>query len=415
MGKRILFTLAFFLVLNPEAFSAPLTLSTAFKAAVERTETMPIAESRVHEAEAQTDRFHGAFFPELSAGATYERQSTVINTKGKYDQSNTKLTLTESLLAGGRDRANVNAAAANTRAEEFNRTDTRNNLYVQVAAAFYGLLSARREVENIQKSIDLTQQRINELGKRKKIGKSRNIEILAVASQRSVLQAQLVAAVAARRVAKNNFANVTGLDRNTELNDDATLPAEVKNLPALLTKVESRPDVLALGATVESSNSLVSAARSGYFTSLDLQANYYPSRYNYQTTAPDWDAQLTFTLPIFSGGITKASVREAEEVRNQSELFLSQGKRNAETEIHTAYNNLASSLEQVKALEKAVAATEQNYREQEKDYRYSLATNLDVLQALLTYYDTKRTLDRTRYQALSSAAELKAAINELGE
>lgn len=90
-----------------------------------------------------------------------------------------------------------------------------------------------------------------------------------------------------------------------------------------------------------------------------------------------------------------------------------QKRRAAETEIHTAYNSYMSALEQMRALERAVQITEQNYKEQEKDYRFSLASNLDVLQALNSLHESKRSLDRTRYRAFTALAELRAAANQV--
>jgi outer membrane protein TolC len=70
-------------------------------------------------------------------------------------------------------------------------------------------------------------------------------------------------------------------------------------------------------------------------------------------------------------------------------------------------------LDQIKALEAALKSTEGNYREQEKNYRFGQATNLDVIQALNSFQDSKRTLDRTRYLAFSAWAELKAATAQV--
>lgn len=392
--------------------AAGLSLEEVYQAAIKKTESVPIAESLLRESRAQVDQVRGTFLPTLSAGIDYQRQNTRIGSTGEYDQGSTKISLYQSILAGGRDRANLKAYQAMESAQKYNLTDSKNLLYIQVARSFFTLLSAEKEVENTQKSIDLTQRRIEELQKRKRIGKSRTIEILASEAQKSVLQAQLLAAIGERRIAKNNFSNLTGLDRNTSLVDEIDLPKEVRRLDELLSTADKRPDILSLQASLEGSRYRVKAASSSYFPSLDFNANYYPSRYHFQT-GPEWDAMLVLTFPLFSGGIIQAQVREAEEERLQAELVLSQRKREARTEIHTAYNTLVSNMNQLKALEKALKATEQNYHEQEKDYRYSLATNLDVLQALNTYLDTKRTLDRTRYQALDAMAELKALVNEI--
>lgn len=389
------------------------SLEEAYQAALKKTETVPIILSQLRQAEAQVDKARGEFFPSLAASANYQRQNKMIGTTSEYDQALGKLTLSQSLFAGGKDKAQLNAANANHKAYEYQTLDTKNALYIQVAQAFYSVLSAEHEVTNTKKSIELTKKRVTELQKRKKIGKSRSIEILAAETQHSVLEAQLLAAIGEHQRAKSNFFNFTGLDPNTPLKDDLTLPKEIKSLETYLTQLENRPDLLSLRSKLESQESLVSVAQADYFPRLDLTANYYFSRFHYPTTSPDWDAGITLTVPLFSQGITRATVREAQESKLQAELALNQKKRNAEVEIHMAYSNLLSFLEQVKALEKAMAATEENYKQQEKDYRYSLATNLDVIQALDTLDDTKRTLDRTRYQALHAAAELKAVANEL--
>lgn len=392
---------------------AALKLEDAYKAAVAQTETVPFAESQLRESQAQVDEVKGNFLPHLSAGADYQRQDKNIGSLGKTDQAIGRLTLSQSIFEGGKDKANLNAANLKQTFQEYNVETSKNNLYMAVAQSYYALLSARAEVKNTEKSIELTKQRVTELSKRKKIGKSRNIEVLAAEAQLSVLQAQLLAAIADRRIAKNNFSNVTGLDRDSELDDSQELPTEIKSLKSYLALTDKRPDILGLRAAAESADFETKAASAGHNPSLELQGNYYPYRYRPQTTGADWDAMVVLSIPLYTGGIVQAQVRQSSERKVQAELQLKQKIRDADREIHTAYNNLVSAIEQVKALEKAVAATEQNYREQEKEYRYSLSTNLDVLQSLNTLRDTQRTLDRTRYLAFSAWAELNALTNQI--
>lgn len=397
------------------AQAAPATLSEVFRAAAARTESVPIAESQLREADAVVSGARADFLPTIAGSATYQRQEKEISSINSFDQTTGKLTLSQSLLNGLGDKADLDAAKANRSAKEYNLASTRNALYASVARVYYGLLSALREVSNTQRSIDLAKERIKELNRRKKIGKTRDIEVLAADAQLAVLEAQLLAAHGARRIAKNNFANVTGLDRDLELEDTAALPTEKQNLRSFRAALDSRPDILSLRASVLSDEYAVKSAFAGHLPTLDLSGNYYLYRQHKLTSAADWDAQLVLSLPLFSGGAVQSSVRQAVEQKTQSELLLNQRLRDSDREIHTAYNNLTSSIEQVKALERALAATEKNYKQQEKDYRYSLATNLDVLQALNTFHDTKRSLDRTRYQALIALAELKAAANQVGE
>lgn len=401
------------LFLSETLLANSLALDDVYKQALEKAESLRISESELRVSEVQTDKARSDFFPSLSLNSSYLRQNKILPSVNEYDQQVTKLNFSQSLYAGGKDSSMVNAAKANVKSLFYKLEESKNSFYIQVAQVFYAQLSAEREVENTKKSIELTKKRLEELDRRKKIGKSRNIELLAAQSQLSILEAHLLASLGELQVAKNNFYLLTGLDSKISLKEDASLPQENRDLKTLLSSLEQRPDLLALNSHLRSTEELVGAARSEFLPNLDVSANYYLSRTNSSSNAPDWDASLTLTIPLFSKGLTSAEVKEAQERRMQAELLLNQKRRNAETEIKSAYHNFMSFLEQVKALEKAVVATEQNYKQQERDYRFSLATNLDVIQALNTLDETKRSLDKTRYQALYAAAILKATVNEL--
>jgi outer membrane protein len=47
---------------------------------------------------------------------------------------------------------------------------------------------------------------------------------------------------------------------------------------------------------------------------------------------------------------------------------------------------------------------------QQRDYRFGLVTNLDVLQALTAYQENLRALDRARYTAKLNYLRLEAAV-----
>jgi len=145
---------------------------------------------------------------------------------------------------------------------------------------------------------------------------------------------------------------------------------------------------------------------------VDIGANYYPTRDGARENM-NWDVGITLTLPIFTGGLVNAQVREASALKTEAAYLLASSKRRAETEIRTAYNSLISAIDQIKALESALKFTEQNYKEQTKNYKFSQATNLDVISALNTYQETKRSFDRTHYQALLYWAQLKATTAQI--
>jgi outer membrane protein TolC len=57
----------------------------------------------------------------------------------------------------------------------------------------------------------------------------------------------------------------------------------------------------------------------------------------------------------------------------------------------------------------ATDAARKNYETQQRDYRFGLVTNLDVLQALTVFQENQRALDRARYTAKLNYLRLQAA------
>lgn len=393
--------------------TASLTLREVYEAAKEKTETLPQSQSAVREYEARKDQVFGRFLPGLSLGASYQRQDRSAGLNSP-EQTTTRLILTQSLFEGWRDKAQLNAAKANVLAQKQSLTAAENNLFSEVAISFFTVLAAEQDIRNIQKSIDLTQNRITELNKRLKVGRTQKVEVLAADAQQAVLKAQLLSAQGNLNVARDTFARVTGLPRETPLTDPMRFPREPRPIDSYLAEIENRPDIQALKLTVEANEYEITAAKGGHLPTLLFTGNRYLSQSGVRSTSQhDWDIGLTLSFPIFSGGIVSARVREIRENELQAELQLKQQRRVAEEQIRRAYNTLNSSLEQVKALEAARSATEANYKEQVRNYRFSLTTNLDVIQALNSLQDTNRTLDKTRFDALIAWAQLRTAIGNV--
>lgn len=414
--KLVLFIVSLIsLASNLWAASSPISLWEAYQTALKKSESVQIAESQQRQSEARVDQAMSGFKPSLSASVNYQKQNVPMPSVGKNEQATGKLTITQSLYAGGRDSANVSAAKSEHEAQKWNLANVQNSLYSTIAKNYYALLSAQKEVKNIETSILLNQKRTEELVQRKKIGKSRNIEVLAAQAQIAVLQAQLMTAQGQLENAKSVFINSTDLSLNRELKEERISSRSIPELSYYLKTVEERPNIQALRLLVENSSLSLEAARAAHKPSLDLSGSMYPYRYHSVSGAQDWDATLTLTIPIYAGGLTDGRVREALEKKSQSELTLAQFRREAALEIETDYQSLVSSLNQMNTLQNALKITEQNYREQEKDFRFSLATNLDVLQALNTLHETKQSLDRAHYDALLNFAKLKVATNKITE
>ncbi len=389
------------------------TLSDAYRSALEKTEVSALGRARINQFDAKTDQARANFLPQFSFGANYSRQDLPANPSQSY----TKLNLSQSLYSGGRDQASLASSKFLKIAHEQEYSNAKLNTFVSVARSYYQSQSAEWEVKTIRKTSDLANDRLKEIKKRTEIGKSRKIELLAAQAQLSVLESQLKAAEGNLATVKDQFTLITGLDKDVVLAEQAETVKMPESIDKYLPFLEKRPDIQSMKSQIDAAESSIGTVKSGHLPALSADGNYYLSRSSSVASTKEnkWDVGLTLTLPLYSGGVTSARVQEYSEKQREIELLLSQARRQAESGIRTAHNNLMSALNQMKSLEAALAATEQNFKEQEKNYRYGQATNLDVIQALNLYLDTKRTLDRTRFQGMTSWAELDAATAQIPE
>jgi outer membrane protein len=414
-NKHLYLSIILFL-LNPIYLWAeePLTLKDCFKAALKRSEVLATQQELVVQAEENYHRAWGAIFPTINGAYTYFHQSgsgftNSGNTSNSEGQQTLGVTADQPLFRGFSDFAAVHEEKSFIKAQEEARQWAGMQLYSDVASAFYTRLSFQRDLSVLDNELGLYQKRIKELQDRFNIGRSRITEVLTDQTAQTILKAQREQVLGQLDVSKEVLSFLTGLDQDVLLDDTDDVPSNIGTLDNYQSLVNARPDIIAAQKNVDAYKSNISVARGGYLPNVDLISDYYGERPDRAANGA-WDVEIAVTLPIFTGGITSSKVKTAESLKRQSELQLSQVKRMALEDIRSLYHNLKADLSQMLALQEAFDISEKNYKANVQDYEYNLVTNLDVLQALTSYQDTQRSLEKIRYQAKIDYEQLEASV-----
>ncbi|HTB34201.1 MAG TPA: TolC family protein, partial [bacterium] len=171
--------------------------------------------------------------------------------------------------------------------------------------------------------------------------------------------------------------------------------------------LDQRPDLLAAAANVLAAKEGVTIESGQHLPQVSVGADYYPYRY-----APDtdinWDAYLNVTMPIFMGGIINSQTRAAESAQRQAEEQMEQTRRMDLENLRSAYVKLHYDLSQEQALVDAADLAGKNYKAETRNFERGLVTNLDVLQAMVTFVTTLQAADATHYAALGDYQSLQA-------
>ncbi len=369
-------------------------LKSSFQAARLNMESLKKSESVINQSEEQKIRARAAVLPTLSGIGNY----TVIDPPSAGSPNPFLLTrqhsagfrLSQPLLRGGSVSA-YQLAKENILLARFQKEATEINLYQLVINAYYRLAMAQMDVKNVEQYLQLSQERVKEIKQRSVIGRSRKGELVEAQAQYNMVESQYQQTLISQDEAERNYEYYTNI-KPEKIILDGKIPQVTFSLEDHLMKLRSRPDLLANEQQVRIAENKINIAKGPHYPQVDLTSNYYVDRTGILATSK-WDVGFTMTIPLYQGGGVSASVREALEGRRIVQLQNSEYQRSASREMAINYQNLLRIQEQLKALKESLGNSEQAYRLNKKDYQFGLVTNLDVLQTLNIYIETKRSYD----------------------
>lgn len=414
--------LAFPLLASAQSAStAPATgralgLAEAYKLALARSEEIAISGENWNETVAKADELWSHVMPHVNVMGTETFQDVPKGQSGLFLQHQREqgwVNAHQPLFSGFREFIAFKAAKGLGRAAELKLERAKQLLYQDVARSWLDLLEAQEDIRIRAALLEITNDRVRDLKEFRRLSRARPSEHLAAEAQAAQLVAQLESARAAEQVAQFKLGFLTGLDERlapTELPVPAAPPA----LEAALAKARARADVEARREEKDAAAAGIKVASRQRWPSIAVDGNYYFSRPPSFTSDVRWDATITGTLPIWSGGEIGAQTRQAKARAKAGEAALSQAIRTAELDARSAHQQLLSSVSVVAALDAAEKLAEQNAKAQSEDYRLGQVTNLDVLGGLNVLQQTRLSQNAARVDAYWSRVRLEVAAGVPG-
>lgn len=400
------------LTLSVQAQSqSTLDFNQAYELAKQKSERINIQNIKTSIAETAVTKNRSGFMPKLSAVFGYTQIDTDQLAAGSYvnPQQSSRINATQNLFAGGQTYYKTQSSKNLLESEQSNLKTSYIDTYSDTVVSYYSILQTEQDIKDMQLQLDLTNKRTKELTSRTKIGRSRPSEVLSNQSQSYLLQTQIQASELKLIQLRRKFSLLTGAATNTALQDDVEpIIKELKPITYYKNQAAERPDLASLNLQIESFENLYKAQKGMYWPSLDLSANYYLKDRTGALADSRWDIGVSLTIPLFEGGSTKAGVSEAYLKKQQAEYEKSQFLKDTDSDIDLNYAEVQSSIEQLELLDQSLKLSEKNYFSQQKDYGLGVSSNLEVLQSLNTYLESKRNFDRLKYQLKISYLKLEA-------
>ncbi len=373
-----------------------------------------------------------ALLPQLSGSAAVSETSVeetrndavdpnvLIDSTSDIDGTSWNVTLSQSLYnhANWTRMQQANALVAQAQAQY---EAAKQNLILRVAETYFGVLAAEDNLEFAEAETRAVGQQLEQAKQRFEVGL---IAITDVKESQAQYDNAIASEIQARNLLDNNrealwtitnttIAKLAPLGENFALSPPDPQDKQQWVDRALAENLE----LLAARYANDAARKEVSVQRSGHLPSVDLQVRHsYEENDTGLITPTDQTSDyigVQLTVPIYSGGGVRASVKRAIYQSDAAKEQLEFTRRRVVQTTRNAYQNTLADISRVKALKQALISSQAAYEATEAGFEVGTRNSVEVLLSLRNTFLAERNYAATRYNYLLNTLRLKQAAGNL--
>ena len=408
---------------------APLTLEESIKIAMERSLTVHSAVVGIEGSEFRRMEAITNFLPQWTGQYSYTKWSfpafignlnlsnlTLLTQQISSNVYNFNTTLGQPLFTGGFNLATYRSAKVGVDLSKESLEAAKQDLVLQVRVGYFTILRAEKflavaeqQVRNFEAQLEVTQAFFD-------VGIVPKNDVLLAEVNLANARQSLVRAANDLATAKASFNILLRREVNTTFEVVDILIHKVFSLSfeqCLDEALRLRPEVKAAQLNIDQAKENVKIARAGFFPTIRLTGNYNRNADFWmleggskEITSDYWSVQALATFTVWNWGNTAFKVGENKVKVKQAEDSKTQFIDSVTLEIKNDYLNMLVAEKNIDTAEKSIEQAEENLRMNEERYKYQVATQTDVVNAV-TLLAQART---NYYGALSDFNVAKAQL-----
>lgn len=385
-----------------QASQQPLTLEESIKIALEKNLTLNSAVMGVEGSEFRRKEAITNFLPLWTGQYSWTRYSFpsfignfggsvggVARTSSR-DVYNLNSTVLQPVFTGGLNLANYRFAKLGVDSSKASVETAKRDIVLQVRVGYFNILRA-------DKFVDVAKQAVKQFEAQLEVTKA--FFDVGIVPKNDVLQAEVRLANARQAlISAENALATAKASFNTLLRREINAPLEVVDIlaykpfplgfeAALEEALQQRPEVKAAQLNIDQAKENVKVARSEFFPTISLAGNYGRTSDEYSLQgdllSDRWSIQALATLTLWNWGNTVYKVGENKVKVNQAEDSKTQLIESITLEVKGDYLNMQVAEKNLNVAEKSIESADENLRMNEERYKYQVATQTDVLDAVV--------------------------------
>jgi len=379
----------------------PLSLEESIKIAMERSLTVHSAVVGIEGSEFRRKEAITNFLPLWTGQYGWTRYSypafvgnlsgglSGLGKNSSPEVYNFNTTVSQPLFTGGLNLANYRSAKLGVDLSKTSLETAKRDLVLQVRVGYFTILRA-------EKFLGVAEQQVKQFEAQLEVTKA--FFEVGIVAKNDVLLAEVNLANARQSLVKaaNDLAAAKA-SFNILLRREVNTPFEVVDIlshkafplsyeQSLEEALRLRPEVKAAQLNIDQAKEGVKIARSEFFPVVNLAGNYSrsseePSTYG-DIRSERWTVQALATFTLWNWGNTAFRVGENKVKVTQAEDSKNQIIDSIVLEVKNDYLNMQVAEKNIGTAEKAIEQAEENLRMNEERYKYQVATQTDVINAV---------------------------------
>ena len=438
-------------------YSAEYSLEDAVRLALDNASELKQQRLILHKSKSEIKRARSPFYPKLDfsfiAGytsssmqyssmyqklylydeSTYQKISppefvlypvTFLSRGNGVESYTARFTFSQPIFTWGKLKGAYRVSQLQSGIEEKNLTKQELEIKYQVAQLFYTVLLTDRLISVMEESIRQLEAHIKNTEILYEAGVVQRYDLLRAKVQLTSLRPNLVKLKNTREMTLKSFARVTG----TPLDGEFILKGALEYLPdsfdktALTEKMLSgRPELQVLEDQKKVTEQLLKIQKAGNKPTLALAGTYQYQGGGGGTLSgrsndewkDDWNASLSFSLPIFNGFETRSSVQKVKDDISTLSENISNIKRLLVIELETAFSQLGESEDMIVAQNENVLQAKEGLELANIQYAEGVLSSIEVLDAEVSLSKARSDYYNAVYNYIMARAKIRKLTGEL--
>lgn len=418
----------------------PISMTEAIHIAVEQNPEIKAARFQMDAVKSNSVKALSGFYPQLNFTQSFNRTTnpmwafgTKLNqaaiTQGDFDPTRlndpdpinnftSNFSASWSVFEGGRTKLGWEQAKQNLSIASLTLERTRQNVIVQTAKAYVGLVLAQKNIMVTKQALDTSNANLNMIKSRYNSGFVVKSDLLRAMVYIADLEQQQLLAESRFKINEAMLNASMGSGEANPLNPVTPLTIGVEINGSIDTWIDAalskRPEMENLRIEEEIAKKEVEKSRAGHYPDVNLVGNYEINSEDFSGSADNYSIGAVMRVNIFSGNRITEETKAAKSLLSRVQEMQKSIKLGIKVQVREAFLKAKSARKRIEVAKTAVDQAEEGLRIVRNRYNNGLLTIVGLLDAELACQQAHTNYFKALHDYKVARVELELAAGILG-